>query len=149
MRTVVAADGVRRRATSPDAIGVDGLAGRIAARRTSRPDLRVSHGPVIVDGDLAAAYWTVVGTDRGGLMGMAATDRVVSWKCVTILRLSGGQISDIGRSARFAPATRGAGCGRGDDSGAVAVRRSAGAAPFSGAGNHRAGSRSMPVLRRS
>jgi len=58
------------------------------------PDMRVSVEDEIAEGDKVVTQWTIRGTHRGELMGMAPTDEQVEIKGITIHRIEGGRIAE-------------------------------------------------------
>jgi steroid delta-isomerase-like uncharacterized protein len=58
------------------------------------PDMRVSVEDEIAEGDKVVTRWTIRGTHRGELMGMAPTDEQVEIKGITIHRIEGGRIAE-------------------------------------------------------
>jgi steroid delta-isomerase-like uncharacterized protein len=82
-------------ATGPDTVGFVPLATTIDRWRQAMPDLVVTPGDLIVDGDWAAATWTASGADTGGLAGGAATGNRATWTGINVFRLSCGQITEV------------------------------------------------------
>jgi steroid delta-isomerase-like uncharacterized protein len=58
------------------------------------PDMRVSVEDEIAEDDKVVTRWTIRGTHRGELMGMAPTDEQVEIKGITIHRIEGGKIAE-------------------------------------------------------
>jgi steroid delta-isomerase-like uncharacterized protein len=58
------------------------------------PDMHVSVEDEIAEGDKVVTRWTIRGTHRGELMGMAPTDEQVEIKGITIHRIEGGRIAE-------------------------------------------------------
>jgi steroid delta-isomerase-like uncharacterized protein len=58
------------------------------------PDMRVSVEDEIAEGDKVVTRWTIRGTHRGELMGIAPTDEQVEIKGITIHRIEGGRIAE-------------------------------------------------------
>jgi steroid delta-isomerase-like uncharacterized protein len=58
------------------------------------PDMRVSVEDEIAEGDKVVTRWTIRGTHRGELMGMAPSDEQVEIKGITIHRIEGGRIAE-------------------------------------------------------
>jgi steroid delta-isomerase-like uncharacterized protein len=56
------------------------------------PDINVTVEDVIAEGDKAVTRWTIRGTHRGELMGIAPTDKHIELKGITIHRIEGGKI---------------------------------------------------------
>jgi steroid delta-isomerase-like uncharacterized protein len=56
------------------------------------PDINVTVEDVIAEGDKAVTRWTIRGTHRGELMGIAPTDKPIELKGITIHRIEGGKI---------------------------------------------------------
>jgi steroid delta-isomerase-like uncharacterized protein len=58
------------------------------------PDMHVSVEDEIAEGDKVVTRWTIRGTHRGELMGMAPRDEQVEIKGITIHRIEGGRIAE-------------------------------------------------------
>jgi predicted ester cyclase len=56
------------------------------------PDLEFTVDLVVAEDDLAATYWTATGTHRGDWLGIAPTDREVTWQGINIFRFACGLI---------------------------------------------------------
>jgi steroid delta-isomerase-like uncharacterized protein len=56
------------------------------------PDINVTVEDVIGEGDKAVTRWTIRGTHRGELMGMAPTNKQIELKGITIHRIEGDKI---------------------------------------------------------
>jgi len=56
------------------------------------PDINVTVEDVIGDGDKAVTRWTIRGTHRGELMGIAPTEKQMELKGITIHRFEGSKI---------------------------------------------------------
>jgi len=56
------------------------------------PDLYATVEDVIAEGDKAVTRWTIRGTHRGELMGIAPTERQIEIKGITIHRIEEGKI---------------------------------------------------------
>lgn len=75
--------------------GADDLIAGIKQQRGGVSDFNVDLGPVIVDGEYAAAFWSSTGTDSVGLLGFEPSGRDLHWDGVTIIRYSCGEITEI------------------------------------------------------
>lgn len=82
-------------ATGPDTVGFVPLTTTINRWRAAMPDLEVTPGDIIVDGDWAAATWTASGTDTGGLAGGAGTGNRATWTGINVFRFSCGQLTEV------------------------------------------------------
>jgi steroid delta-isomerase-like uncharacterized protein len=58
------------------------------------PDMRVTVEDVIAEGDKVVSRWTIRGTHRGEMMGIAPTDEQIEIKGITIHRIEGGKIAE-------------------------------------------------------
>ncbi len=58
------------------------------------PDMRVTVEDVIAEADKVVTRWTIRGTHRGELMGIAPTDEQVEIEGITIQRIEGGKIAE-------------------------------------------------------
>jgi len=85
----------------PNAVGhLEGLVTRgvaefLAARSfllTAFPDLHIEVDATVAQGDQVAVRWSVKGTHRGELLGIAATDQPVAIRGISWLRFSNGRI---------------------------------------------------------
>ena len=63
-----------------------------AAYRQAFPDMQFHIDEVIAEGDTVAMRWTVAGTHRGDLMGLAATGRSSRFEGMSFLRIRNGKI---------------------------------------------------------
>ncbi|PYT17104.1 MAG: hypothetical protein DMG59_08455 [Acidobacteria bacterium] len=67
----------------------------LLAKYTSAfPDTKFTLGDLIGDGDLVAVRWTVRGTHRGELQGIAPTGRQVNLTGIMIARIANGKIAE-------------------------------------------------------
>ncbi len=58
------------------------------------PDMQVTVEDVIAEGEKVVTRWTIRGTHRGELMGIAPTDEQVEIEGITIHRIEGGKIAE-------------------------------------------------------
>ncbi len=84
-------------ATGPDTVGFLPLATTINGWRAAMPDLAVTPGAIIVDGDWAAATWTATGTASGGDLGgmSGGAGNRATWTGINVFRFSCGQITEV------------------------------------------------------
>ena len=75
--------------------GVDGIAELLRAFHAGFPDQRMMLHGVVVDGDLAADWWTFEGTHTGEVMGIPATGRRVEFHGCDVARIRDGRVTDI------------------------------------------------------
>lgn len=59
------------------------------------PDLRLTIRELVAEGDRAAIYCTLAGTQRGEFMGIPATGKRAEWNVTTYYRLENGRITEI------------------------------------------------------
>src|SRR3954469_5075730 len=59
---------------SGDTVGYDGLRQRVREFRTGFPDIQFAVETIILEGDDAAARWTLRGTHMGDFVGLAPTE---------------------------------------------------------------------------
>ena len=71
--------------------GAAGLKQIVTMFRAAFPDVQISIGNMIAEGDKVSAYVTVQGTHRGEFMGIAPTGNQVSLTAITIDRFAGGK----------------------------------------------------------
>jgi steroid delta-isomerase-like uncharacterized protein len=72
--------------------GVDGVRARHAMLFTAMPDIHIDIDDVIASRDTTAARFTITGTDTGGFMGMAPTNRSVTVTGMDFMRFRDGLI---------------------------------------------------------
>lgn len=89
---IVSPDEVHHWGIGGDTTGIDAFNERWALFFEAFPDLEFTVDQVIVDDNLAATRWTATGTHRGEWLGIAPTDREVSWQGINIFRIECGQI---------------------------------------------------------
>jgi steroid delta-isomerase-like uncharacterized protein len=75
-----------------DTIGYEGLKQRVIEFRTGFPDIRFAVETIIVQGDDAAARWTLAGTHTGNFVGLEPTGRSVIVPGILMLRFEGDRI---------------------------------------------------------
>lgn len=88
---VLSPDVIHHWATGADSIGPADTAERVEGWRQAMPDMTIEYGDVIVDGDYAAAVWTVTGTPAGA----AAGTEPVRADGINIFRFECGQIAEM------------------------------------------------------
>jgi predicted ester cyclase len=93
--SVLAENVVLHSALGPDITGLDKVEPLRANYFTAFPDLEYRHGELIVDGDLAATWWTATGTDEGGFLGEEPTGETMILDGITIYRGECGKIAEI------------------------------------------------------
>ncbi len=74
--------------------GVEGEKQAVAMYRTVFPDLRFTIEEVVGEGDQVVIRWTVHGTHRGALMGVAPTGKHAVVTGISILRVANGKITE-------------------------------------------------------
>jgi steroid delta-isomerase-like uncharacterized protein len=74
--------------------GVDGEKRVMAMYRTVFPDFSLDIDDVIAEGETVAARWTVRGTQRGALPGIAPTGKAVTITGISMYRLRDRQITE-------------------------------------------------------
>lgn len=99
LQPVISEGIVHHWATGPDTVGFVPLATTINRWHRAMPDLAVTPGDIVVDGDWAAATWTATGTasgtGAGALAGAAATGNRATWTGINVFRFSCGQIVEV------------------------------------------------------
>lgn len=75
--------------------GGEGAKGPVVAILTAIPDLHVTPGPWVVQGDLVATLVSFTGTLHGDFLGVAATGQPVAWSHIDIHRVRDGQIAEV------------------------------------------------------
>ena len=89
---VVAPDEVHHWGIGGDTTGFEEFTERWAQFFTAFPDLAFTVDQVVAEDDLVATHWTATGTHRGEWLGIAPTDREVTWQGINIFRFECGQI---------------------------------------------------------
>ena len=89
-------DGVVHHWTSgEDTVGEDAGAERLQAFFTGIPDIEISWDDIAVDGDLAAASWTLKGLNTGDLFGRPATGRAIEYDGINVFRFTCGEMTEM------------------------------------------------------
>ncbi|HEX5498431.1 MAG TPA: ester cyclase, partial [Thermomicrobiales bacterium] len=88
-------DVIHHWAIGPDSTGPAASADRIAALRVAFPDLKITYGPLVQDGDYVAATWVIQGTHTGEYLGMAPTGNTIDATGINIFRLECGRIAEV------------------------------------------------------
>jgi len=65
---------------------------KVTLYRTAFPNLRVDIEDMIAEREMVVARWTIRGTHKGDLSGIAPTGKNITLSGVSICRLSGGKI---------------------------------------------------------
>jgi steroid delta-isomerase-like uncharacterized protein len=92
---------------APDVKGSEGFRQRLTALHTAFPDLSETIEDMIAEGDKVVVRNTLRGTHRGDFMGIAPTDKPVTWTTIGILRIVNGKfeegwiMSDLGQQLRL------------------------------------------------
>ncbi len=94
-RDLVSDDIVHHWTSGPDTVGEDAGAERLQAFFSGIPDIEIAWDRIIVDGDLAAARWTLSGTNTGEFNGLPATGRAIEYDGINIFRFTCGEISEM------------------------------------------------------
>lgn len=92
MPEIVAEGYLHGSANGPDAIGIAAGGRQISGFLTALPDLAWTFDDVIVQGDQAAARWTIRGTHDGELLGFAATGNPVAYSGISFFTVQCGKI---------------------------------------------------------
>jgi steroid delta-isomerase-like uncharacterized protein len=95
LNDIATADLVHHWAIGPDSTGAAATADRIAALRAAFPDLTITYGPLVQDGNYVAATWEIRGTHKGAYLGMAPTGAPIDATGINIFRLDCGKIAEI------------------------------------------------------
>lgn len=91
---VVAQDEVHDWGTGVKTTNFDDFMKQWARFNTAFPDLRFDVDVVAAAGDLVATRWTATGTQEGEFMGIAPTNKQVSWDGINIFRIACGKIAE-------------------------------------------------------
>ena len=79
----------------PEFTGLEGFKQRFTSMYTAFPDLQVTIEDMFAEGDKVMARWTMRGTHKGDLMGLAPTGKQVTWTAIVIYRIVGGKIEQM------------------------------------------------------
>ncbi len=79
-------------AGSPDPMDLEGYMEFLAARRAAFPDRRFVVEEMIAEGDKVSARFTMRGTHKGDLRGIAPSGREVTMTGIDMIRLEGGKM---------------------------------------------------------
>jgi steroid delta-isomerase-like uncharacterized protein len=82
-------------ANGPDAFGIAAGGTQISGFLTALPDLDWTFDEAIVQGDQAAARWTIRGTHDGELLGFAATGKPVEYTGISFFTVQCGKIVEF------------------------------------------------------
>jgi steroid delta-isomerase-like uncharacterized protein len=74
--------------------GIEGYRQLIGGYLAAFPDLRLTPLDMVAEGDKVVVRFTVGGTHRGELMGLAPTGRTMEANGTTILRFRGGKVAE-------------------------------------------------------
>ncbi|MGU3432565.1 ester cyclase [Actinomycetes bacterium M1A6_2h] len=74
--------------------GVEGLTGLLTAFIGALPDLHAEEQDIIANEDTVVVRFVVTATQKGDLLGIAATDLPVRWDAVDVYRIKDGKISE-------------------------------------------------------
>ncbi len=58
------------------------------------PDADMEIGPPLAEGNRVACAWTMRGTHKGEMMGVAPTGKQVAWSGITFYRIENGRVVD-------------------------------------------------------
>lgn len=82
-------------ANSPDlGNGPEGYKRLVALYTTAFPDLKLKLNDTVSEGDKIVMAWTVTGTHKGELRGIAPTNKKISVEGITISRHANGKIAE-------------------------------------------------------
>ena len=92
---LLAPDYVNHTPASPDQpTGPEGVKGVVTMFRSAMPDLRVVIEDMIAEEDKVAVRYTLEGTHEGELFGIPPTGKRLSFKSISVERVSGGKIRE-------------------------------------------------------
>jgi len=80
---------------APDAKGSDDVKQRVAALATAFPDHRLTIEDSVDEGDKAAVRYPLRGTHRGEFMGIAPTNKELTWTGMAIFHIREGKFREI------------------------------------------------------
>ncbi|MDQ2655121.1 MAG: ester cyclase [Chloroflexota bacterium] len=82
-------------ANGPDVVGIVAGGEQISGFLTALPDLEWTFDEAVVQGDQAAARWTIHGTHDGELLGFAATGNPVEYTGISFFTVQCGKIAEF------------------------------------------------------
>ena len=88
----IAADAIPH--SSPAIKNRDDMKNGLVMIRNAFPDLSFTIEDDIAADDKVIQRWTISGTHRGEMLGVAATGKQAVWSGISILRLAGGKIAE-------------------------------------------------------
>jgi len=92
---LVQADAIGHDPALPEAVrGPEGLKEAAKGYRAAFPDLTMTVGQTIADGDNVAVRWTARGTHKGDLFGISPTGKQATVTGITIDRYADGKIAE-------------------------------------------------------
>ena len=71
--------------------GPEGFKQVVTMFRTAFPDLHITVEDMVAEGDKVVSYYTMTGTHKGELMGIAPTDKKVKFSGIVIVRWVGSK----------------------------------------------------------
>jgi len=77
-----------------DVAGADAVGGLLTSFIGALPDLHAAEQDIVAESDLVVIRLVVTATQRGDLLGVAASGRTVRWNAVDIYRVRDGRISE-------------------------------------------------------
>ncbi|MBI2165237.1 MAG: ester cyclase [Chloroflexi bacterium] len=75
--------------------GPEGVKKYAAALRTAFPDLYITHEETLSGGDVVMIRWTMTGTHKGAIFGIAPTGKAVKVTGIDLYRVWGPRIADL------------------------------------------------------
>ena len=79
----------------PEFRGLEGFKQRFTSMSIAFPDLQVTIEDMFAEEEKVVACWTMSGTHKGELMGLAPTGKQVRWTAMVIYRVVGGKIEKM------------------------------------------------------
>lgn len=78
--------------SGPDVHGYKGMEQHVAMVRNAFPDIHITAEDMITENDKVVTRWTIVGTQKGELMGIPPTNLQVKFTGILISRIDAGKI---------------------------------------------------------
>ncbi|MFO0722423.1 MAG: ester cyclase [Myxococcota bacterium] len=91
---IIAAEATVSSQVGGTAKGPEAFKSLVKAYRDAFPDLHISIGPQVAEGDRVVTPWIARGHQRGAIMGIPATGRQISVNGMTTEKISGGKVWD-------------------------------------------------------
>ena len=89
---LIASDYVDNVSGTGSAVGPNGFKEAVSGVRDAFPDFAITINDMISEGDKVVLAWTLIGTHKGELMGIAPTDKLIEFDGIYIYRFKEGKL---------------------------------------------------------